>query len=87
MSDSSSPNKPQIGVLGAEFFQLLFGMEVVDRFVVAVADLDQMPRQFVRLRVPMLDVIGEVAAVPAQGVGVLVQRFEQFQDFRQLLFA
>ena len=32
----------------------------------------------------MLDVGGKIAAMMSEGVGVFVERFEQFQDFRQL---
>ena len=56
------------------------------RFVVAVAHLHQVPRQFVRLRVALLDVSRKIAAVAANAIGVFVERFEQLQDFRELLF-
>ena len=75
----------QIGILRAELRQFVLGVEIMHRFVVAFAHLDQMPRQIAGLLLAMLDVIGEIAAVPFQGVGVFVERFEQFQNFRKLL--
>ena len=58
----------------------------MDGFVVAVADLDQVPGQFVGGGMAALDVIAEIAAMTAQGLDVFVQRLEQFEDFGQLLF-
>ena len=55
------------------------------RFIVAFAHLDQVPRQVAGLFLAMLDVFREIAAVAFQGVGVFVERLEQFQNFRQLL--
>ena len=57
------------------------------RFLVALAHFDEVPRQFLGLLVPMLDVIREVPAMPPQGVRVFIERFQQLQDFRQLLLA
>ena len=60
--------------------------EVVDGLVVAVADLDEVAGQLARDRMAVLDVIAEIAAVPAEGADVFVERGEQLEDFHELLF-
>ncbi len=54
----------------------------MNRLFVALADIDQVLGQFVRLRMAMLQVIREISAFAAQPIGILIQGFEQTQDLR-----
>ena len=54
-------------------------------FVIAFAHLDQMPRQIAGFLLAVLDIFRKIAAVTFQGIGVFVERFEQLQNFRELL--
>ena len=73
----------QVGILLGEFVQLVVGVEIVDRLLVAFAHLDEMPRQFVRARVALGEVVAEIAAVPRDGAGELVERVEHLENFDQ----
>ena len=52
----------------------------VDGLLVAGAHFDQMARQRMGLRVAVFNIFRKVTAVPAQGVGVLAQRLQQFRN-------
>src|SRR6266566_1734315 len=76
----------EVRVLCAEPGQILTVEEIMNAFLVALADSDQVLRQFVRRGMAMLEINGEIAAFAPQPVGVFVQRLEQLQDLAQLLF-
>ena len=76
----------EVGVGGAEFGQFLLGVEIMDRFVVAIAHLDEVAGQLAGLGMAVLDVIAEIAAVAAEGLNVFVEGRKQVEDFGQLLF-
>src|SRR5687767_15904206 len=56
------------------------------RLRIALAHLYKMAWQRIALLIAMIDVIRKVAAVTSQRAGVLVKRFKQLQDFRELIF-
>ncbi len=60
-------------------------MKVLNGLVIAVADFYQVPREFVGLRVSLLDVSGKIPAMTAQRICILIEGFEQLQDFGKLL--
>src|SRR5262245_43478493 len=64
--------QPQVWVLRSESGQFLFRMEIDDRLIVAVADLYEVARQLVLLRVAPVHVGPEITAMPANSLRVFV---------------
>lgn len=61
------------------------GSEVVDRFLVASADANEVAGEIAGLGIALFDESGEVTAMAADGEGELIQGLEQFEDIGELL--
>src|SRR6266478_3013840 len=78
--------KIEVWILGVEFSKVLAIMEILNCFLIALADLDQMLREFMSFRITMIEINREVATFPAQSIGIFVERLKQLKDLAQLLF-
>ena len=74
----------EVGVVEVELSEGFFVEEVVDGFVVALADVDEVARQLGGGGVSVCEVIFEVASVSADGLGEFMEALEEGQDFSEL---
>src|ERR1700722_19376756 len=74
----------KIGILVLELLHVVKVVKIMNRFVIAFADFDDENRERAFLAA-LLDVITEIAALTTDERRVFVERFEQRQNFFELL--
>src|SRR5262245_17310793 len=75
----------QIRMLLAELRQRLTREKIVNRFLVAFPNFDQVLRQYMGLEIPMVQIDREVPPFAPESISVFVQRLKQLENLAQLL--